>query len=115
MVLDSSVSKTPHNLEFSNLYLESEEAMSCGQEKQRSGTAQKHSNDFSIDSLPTSIPSCMSLENTDMYILKVRIEEITQKLSKNLVVSNDKYHYRKLVAMYEKVYVPVGNYLEINF
>ncbi|RPA92482.1 hypothetical protein L873DRAFT_1817553, partial [Choiromyces venosus 120613-1] len=100
MVLDSSVSKTPDDSEFSNLYLESEEAGSRGQEKQRSRTAQKHSksrcgsesikSDFSIDSLPTSIPDCMSLEDTDMYALKVRIEEITQKLSKNLVVLNDK-------------------------
>ncbi|RPA91697.1 hypothetical protein L873DRAFT_1818868, partial [Choiromyces venosus 120613-1] len=96
MVLDSSMSKTLHDSEFSNLfYLESEEVMSRGQEKQRSSTAQKHSksrwgsksikSDFSIDSLPTSIPGCMSLEDTNMYVLKVRIEEITQKLSKNLV------------------------------
>ncbi|RPA99385.1 hypothetical protein L873DRAFT_1806939 [Choiromyces venosus 120613-1] len=172
MVLDSSVSKTPDDSEFSNLYLESEEAVSRGREKQRSGTAQKHSksrwgsesikSDFSIDSLPTSIPGCMSLEDTDMYALKVRIEEITQKLSKNLVVPNDKRslspdpiydvngrrtnirearyrehleaerhdlvaqvwatnpqyrppsHYRKPVAKHEKVYVPVGDYPEIN-
>ncbi|RPA98273.1 hypothetical protein L873DRAFT_1808538 [Choiromyces venosus 120613-1] len=173
MVLDSSVSKTPHNSEFSNLYLESEEAVSHGREKQRFGTAHKHSksrwgsesikSDFSIDSLPTSIPGCMSLEDTDIYTLKVRIEEITQKLSKRLVVPNDKrslspdpiydvngrrtnirearyrehleaecHHLvvqvwatnpqyrppsncRKLVAKHEKVYVPVGDYPEINF
>ncbi|RPA90974.1 hypothetical protein L873DRAFT_1820181, partial [Choiromyces venosus 120613-1] len=92
MVLDSSMSKTPDDSEFSNLYLECEEAVSRGQEKQRSGTAQKHSksrwgsesikSDFSIDSLPTSISGCMSLEDTDVYALK--------KLSKDLVVPNDK-------------------------
>ncbi|RPB04726.1 hypothetical protein L873DRAFT_1799138 [Choiromyces venosus 120613-1] len=172
MVLDSSVSKTPDDSEFSNFYLESEEAVSCGREKQCSGTAQKHSksrwgsesikSDFSIDSLPTSIPGSMSLEDTDIYALKVRIEEITQKLSKKLVVPNDKRslspdpiydvngrltnirearyrehleaerhdlvvqvwatnpqyrppsHYRKPVAKHEKVYVPVGDYPEIN-
>jgi len=32
----------------------------------------------------------MSLEDTDMYALKVRIEEITQKLANNQVVPNDK-------------------------
>ncbi|RPA98261.1 hypothetical protein L873DRAFT_1808519 [Choiromyces venosus 120613-1] len=173
MVLDSSLSKTPDDSEFSNLYLESEEAVSRGREKQCSGTAQKHSksrwgnesikSDFSIDSLPTSIPGCMRLEDTDMYTLKVRIEEITEKLSKNLVVPNDKRslspdpiydvngrrtniredryrdhleaerhdlvaqvwamnpqyrppsHYRKPVAKHERVYVPVGDYPEINF
>ncbi|RPA88680.1 hypothetical protein L873DRAFT_1824199, partial [Choiromyces venosus 120613-1] len=169
MVLDSSMSKTLDDSEFSNLYLESEEAVSRGQGKQHSGTAQKHSkscwgsesikSDFSIDSLPTSIPSCMSLEDTNMYSLKVPIEEITQKLSKKLAprslspdpiyhvnghdtnirearyrehleaehhdlvvqvwAMNPQYrppsHYKKLVAKYKKVYVPVGDYLEINF
>ncbi|RPA90973.1 hypothetical protein L873DRAFT_1820179 [Choiromyces venosus 120613-1] len=148
VVLGSSVSKTPDDSEFSYLYLESEEAVSRGWEKQHSGTAQKHSktrcgsesikSNFSIDSLPTSIPGCMSLEDTNMYALKVRIEEITQKLSKNLVAryrehleaerhdlvaqvwaTNPQYrppsHYRKLVAKHEKVYVPVGDYPEINF
>ncbi|RPA90990.1 hypothetical protein L873DRAFT_1848496 [Choiromyces venosus 120613-1] len=95
----------------------------------------------------------MSLDDTDMYALKVHIKEITQKLSKNLVVPNDKRplspdpiydvngrrtnirearyrehleaerhdlvappsHYRKPVAKHEKVYVPVGDYPEINF
>ncbi|RPA92479.1 hypothetical protein L873DRAFT_1831124 [Choiromyces venosus 120613-1] len=136
------MSKTPDDSEFSNLYLESQEAVSCGREKQHSGTAQKHSKSgwgSDIDSLPTSIPDCMSLEDTDMYALKVYIEEeITQKLSKNLVARSHEHleaerhdfvaqvwamnpqyrppsHYRKLVAKHEKVYVPVGDYPEVDF
>ncbi|PWW75702.1 hypothetical protein C7212DRAFT_357811 [Tuber magnatum] len=95
-----SVTETPNDATFTNTDQPDKDAVPRGRQKQRRNTGENNPRSrwgsqsirstLNVDSLPTSIPGFMSLEDTDMYALKIRIEEITQKLSTNTVVPNDK-------------------------
>ncbi|KAG0638269.1 hypothetical protein HOY80DRAFT_1079565 [Tuber brumale] len=94
------IARTPNDASFANAKPADNDEMPRGRQRLRRSTAQNHprsrwgsesiKSTISVDNLPTSIPGYMSLEDTEMYVLKVRIEEITQKLTTNMVVPNDK-------------------------
>ncbi|CUS13913.1 unnamed protein product [Tuber aestivum] len=94
------ISEAPDDASFTNMRQTDNDVVPRGRQKQRHNTEKRNPKSrwgsqpirsaLNVDNLPTSIPGCMSLEDTDLYALKVRIEEITQKLSTNTVMPNDK-------------------------
>ncbi|KAG0134097.1 hypothetical protein HOY82DRAFT_638339 [Tuber indicum] len=96
----TKMAKTLNDASSANLKQADIDDMPRGRQRLRHSSARAHpksrwgsesiKSTISVDNLPASIPVCMSLEDTEMYVRKVRIEEITQKLITNMIVPNDK-------------------------
>ncbi|PUU80369.1 hypothetical protein B9Z19DRAFT_975201 [Tuber borchii] len=85
---------------FANIKPADEDDMPRGRQMLRRNTAENHpksrwgsksiKSTLRLDNLPTSIPLCMSPEDTDTHALKVRIQEITQRLANKSAAPYDK-------------------------